>query len=216
MNAKPSQPLDFRGPAGRLEGLLTLPESDPVAATVLCHAHPLYGGIMRFKLLHRVANALAGNGVAVLRFHFRGVGGSEGHFDYGVGEQDDCHAALDELARRVPAVPLLVGGFSFGAAVAMNVAGHDVRLRRAFALGFPLRAVRERPSLDQLPWPCLFLQGEHDEFGAADEIEEVVAPLPQRHELVIVTGSDHFFTGHYEQVESNLAKWVARRPWGAP
>ena len=213
VDVPPSRPVDLVGPLGPIEGLLTLPSSPPVAAAVLCHAHPLYGGIMRFKLLHRAANALAAANVAVLRFHFRGVGHSAGTYDHGRGEQDDCRAALSDLVRRVPDVPLLVGGFSFGAGVALSVATDDSRVVRAFALGLPLRNVPARPPIERLAWPCLFIQGEADQFGSGPELEQALARLPVRHTLQVVGGSDHFFTDHYEQVTSILTNWAASRPW---
>src|SRR5205823_6612038 len=81
----------------------------PPAAAVVCHAHPLQGGVMHFKVVFRAAKALQAESVAALRFNFRGVGRSEGRHDEGRGEQDDVRAALDELSRRFPGLPLLTG-----------------------------------------------------------------------------------------------------------
>src|SRR5262245_11302925 len=98
------------------------PEGVPAAAAVVCHAHPLHGGIMHFKVVFRAAKALQQQGVAALRFNFRGVGRSEGTHAYGIGEQDDARAALEELASRFPGLPLLLGGFSFGSVMASRLA----------------------------------------------------------------------------------------------
>jgi len=81
------------------------PESAPAAAAVICHAHPLHGGMMHFKVVFRAAKALQSAGLAVLRFNFRGVGRSQGVHDDGRGEQEDVRTALDEMARRCPALP---------------------------------------------------------------------------------------------------------------
>src|SRR5439155_289971 len=81
-----TESFDFPGPAGRLEAVLMRPEGAPVAAAVVCHAHPLQGGIMHFKVVFRAAKALQHEGVAALRFNFRGVGRSEGVHDHGRGE----------------------------------------------------------------------------------------------------------------------------------
>ena len=133
-----TESFDFAGPVGRLEAVLMTPETPPVAAAVVCHAHPLHGGMMHFKAVFRAAKALQGAGLAVLRFNFRGVGRSEGAHDDGIGEQDDARAALSELERRFPGAPLVLGGFSFGSVVALRVAARDARVRAVFALGFPL------------------------------------------------------------------------------
>ena len=63
-----NESFDLAGPAGRLESILMTPDGPPVAAAVVCHAHPLQGGIMHFKVVFRAAKALQQQGVAVLRF----------------------------------------------------------------------------------------------------------------------------------------------------
>ena len=94
-----NESFDLEGSAGRLEAILMNPSSEPVAAAVVCHAHPLHGGMMHFKVVFRAAKALQSAGLAVLRFNFRGVGRSEGTYDGGRGEAGDARAALDEMAR---------------------------------------------------------------------------------------------------------------------
>src|SRR6185436_7531261 len=94
-----------------------------------------------FKVLFRAAKTLQRFGVAVLRFNFRGVGRSEGIHDDGRGEQDDVRAALSEMQRRFPGLPLVLGGFSFGAAMALMVGVADERTRALVALGYPITKV---------------------------------------------------------------------------
>ena len=50
-----NESFDMAGPAGRLESILMHPDGDPVAAAVVCHAHPLHGGMMHFKVVFRAA-----------------------------------------------------------------------------------------------------------------------------------------------------------------
>ena len=145
-----NETFDFRGPAGRLEAILVLPETPPVAAAVVCHAHPLHGGMMHFKVVFRAAKALQSAGLAALRFNFRGVGRSEGAHDHGAGEQEDARAALFELQDRFPGLPLVLGGFSFGSVVALRVAARDPRVRAVFALGYPLRMADHLPGTSPL------------------------------------------------------------------
>lgn len=210
-----SESFDIAGPAGPLEAILMRPEGEPVAAGVVCHAHPLYGGMMHFKVVFRAAKALQENGVAALRFNFRGVGRSQGTHDGGRGEQDDVSAALGEAARRFPALPLLLGGFSFGAAMALFAAARDARPRGVFALGLPLTKMTELAVLQKVAVPRLFVQGEHDEFGSGESVRKLVEPLPPPRELRVIPGSDHFFTGHLDELQSELSRWLAGRPWAA-
>jgi len=210
-----SEPFDIAGPAGRLEAILMRPEGQPVAAGVVCHAHPLHGGMMHFKVVFRAAKALQENGVAALRFNFRGVGRSEGTHDDGRGEQDDVGAALDETGRRFPGLPLLVGGFSFGAAMALHAAARDARPRALVALGVPLTKMGDASVLQRVSIPRLFVQGERDEFGSAASLRALVEPLPPPSELRVIPGSDHFFTGKLDLMQNEVAGWVASRPWTA-
>ena len=208
-----SESFDFAGPAGRLEAVLVLPAAPPVAAAVVCHAHPLHGGMMHFKALFRAAKALQGQGLAVLRFNFRGVGRSEGAHDDGEGEQEDARAALSELERRFPGLPLVLGGFSFGAVVALRVAARDPRVRAVFALGFPLARFGDAATLEAPRQPRLFVQGERDPFGAGESLRALAEPLPGPRDIVVVPGADHFFEGRLDALQGAIADWAERRPW---
>lgn len=208
-----TESFDIAGPAGRLECILMRPDSAPVAAGVVCHAHPRHGGVMHFKVVFRAARALQHAGIAALRFNFRGVGRSEGIHDEGRGEQDDVRAALAEVERRFPGLPLVVGGFSFGSTMALRAGCGDARVRALFALGFPLTMLPDTGFLAGCRAPRLFVQGENDEFGNGPALQALVEPLPQPRELVIVPGADHFFTGHLDQVQEAVNAWAAARPW---
>jgi alpha/beta superfamily hydrolase len=211
-----SESFDFVGPEGRLEAVLMTPEEPPVAAAVVCHAHPLHGGMMHFKAVFRAAKALQGEGLAVLRFNFRSVGRSEGIHDDGNGEQEDARAALSELGRRFPGLPLVLGGFSFGAVVALRVAARDARVRAVFALGFPLGSEGDAATLQAPSQPRLFVQGEQDQFGAGEALRRFVEPLPPPRELVVVPAANHFFDGQLDALHGAIAAWAERRPWDRP
>ncbi len=208
-----TESFDFAGPVGRLEAVLMTPEAPPAAAAVVCHAHPLHGGMMHFKAVFRAAKALQGAGLAVLRFNFRGVGRSEGAHDDGIGEQEDARAALSELERRFPGAPLVLGGFSFGSVVALRVAARDARVRAVFALGFPLVRFGDAATLQAPAQPRLFVQGEQDQFGAGEALRAIVEPLPPPRELVIVPEANHFFDGQLDALQGAVAAWAERRPW---
>jgi len=215
--------FDFAGPAGRLEAILMRPEILPVAAAVVCHAHPLHGGMMHFKVVFRAAKALQSAGLAVLRFNFRGVGRSEGVHDHGTGEQEDARAALREMRGRFPGLPLVLGGFSFGSAVALSVAARDARVRAVFALGYPLRMAdhllgasplsRDTAPIEAVRQPRLFVQGENDEFGPGEALRALVEPLPPPREIFVIPGADHFFEGRLDALQGAIADWAECRPW---
>ena len=97
-----------RFPCGQLtlEGVLHEVESpSPVPAVVICHPHPLYGGDMDNNVVVAVAMGLARDGIAALRFNFRGTGDSDGAFGGGIGEREDVSAALAFLAVQMLFIP---------------------------------------------------------------------------------------------------------------
>lgn len=210
-----NESFDIAGPGGRLEAILMTPDGAPVAAAVVCHADPLQGGVMHFKVVFRAAKALQQHGVAVLRFNFRGVGRSEGSHDQGRGEQDDVRAALAEMQRRFAGLPLILGGFSFGASMALRVGCAGGAVSALFALGLPLRMMPDLAFLETCRPPRLFVQGEADEFGGGERIQELVVRLPPPRTLVVVPGADHFFAGHLDEMQEAVAAWAAARPWTA-
>jgi alpha/beta superfamily hydrolase len=207
----PTRNLDLEGPAGPLEAVLMTPAEEPKGAALLCHAHPLHGGTMHFKLLFRAAKVFQSRGYAVLRFQFRGVGRSTGEFDRGRGEAEDARAALDFLYREYPEKPIVLGGFSFGAAVALPIGAHDDRVTALLLMGLPVLAIESTPENPRVK-PVLFLQGERDEFGDREAIEDFVRSFPGPAELVVIPGSDHLFTEKTGLVEEALGEWLRNLP----
>ncbi len=162
---------------------------------------------MHFKLLFRAAKTLQKHGYAALRFQFRGVGRSAGQFDRGRGEADDARAALDFLHREYPDKPIVFGGFSFGAAVALRVGARDERSAALLLMGLPLLAMESVPE-NPRAIPVLFIQGERDEFGDRRAIEDFVRGFPGPADLVVVPGGDHLFTERTGPVEEALSEWL--------
>lgn len=199
--------VHFRGPAGALEGLWKEAAGEPRGSAVFAHPHPRFGGTMHNRVVYRAAQALTAAGFATLRFNFRGVGLSEGAYDGGRGEVDDVRAALDE-AQRDGGLPIVAGGFSFGAAAALKAAAGDARVEAAVALGLPL-ATESGVGVPRPTVPAFYAVGENDTFGPPDALARFVGGSG---ELVVVPGTDHFFEGALDAVEAALAAFLSRLP----
>jgi uncharacterized protein len=205
--------MDIAAPHGRLEAVLRVPEGRPRGAAVLCHPHPLQGGTMHTKAVFRAAQALNEAGVVVLRFNFRGVGRSTGSFDGGVGEREDVRTAVDWLSNRHPELPLLAGGFSFGSGVAFSWGAEDDRIVALLGLGLPVEMTDyEFGYLAEVDKPVLVVQGEHDEFGAAARVAELVRGLGEHVTLIAIRGADHFFTDRLDELREAIRGYYATGP----
>jgi uncharacterized protein len=200
------------GPAGQLEAILWTPtrEATPPLAAVVCHPHPLFGGTMHNKVVYQTAKTLDTLGIPVLRFNFRGAGLSAGTHDRGEGEKGDVQAALDFLAERFSEIPLLLGGFSFGSWVGLQVGCEDARVTELLGLGIPVNNA-SFAFLENCPKPKLFVHGRNDEHGAWQKVEQVVSRAAGENRLVFVPDADHFFTGHLQELDHALSAWLIER-----
>jgi alpha/beta superfamily hydrolase len=211
--------FNLAGPAGHLEALLN--EGAPQArfAALVCHPHPLGGGTFHNKVVYHAMKALNapdfGLGWPVLRFNFRGTGRSQGTHD-GTAESEDVQAAIAWLENEF-SLPIVVVGFSFGAAMALAACcrpGASDHVRALVALGLPTHAEGRDyhyPFLAQCSLPKLFLSGDRDQFAPASELVQVAATTAEPKKLVLLPGADHFFTGHLDAMQNQLVAWLQER-----
>ncbi len=186
-------PLTIAGPAGRLEGLLQENEArDHSIAALICHPHPLYGGTMHNKVVHRTAAVLYALGAAALRFNFRGAGSSEGHHDRGEGELSDARAALRFLTERYPHARRWLAGFSFGAWIAARLAAAETGIERLILIAPPVRS-SSFAVLDSLAVPKLVFQGTDDDICPPAALRDPFAGWAEPKKLVEIPGATHFF-----------------------
>lgn len=192
MQAPNDLALTIDGPEGELELRVT----EAVAAravAVICHPHPLYGGSLDNKVVHTLMRAARDQGATVVRFNFRGVGGSQGLHDDGRGEVDDCLAAIAWAEQRY-ALPVWLMGFSFGGYVAAAAA------KRLPV--YPQRLVLVAPSVERLPFAdllpldgeCAVCMGDADDVVAPEAVFSLLEDQPGI-DLRRFAGAGHFFHG---------------------
>lgn len=197
--------LTLTGPAGQIEARLEFPDdatATPVAFGVACHPHPQYGGAMDNKVTHTLARAINECGAPCFRFNFRGVGASAGAFDNGPGETDDLAAVVEEGRRRFPGAQLWLGGFSFGAFVA---------LRGAQTLG-PVKLAAVAPPVSRFElgsvahpdceW--MLAQGDADDVVDPKAVLAWAAEQPRKPTLHVLAGAGHFFHGRLHELKPLL------------
>ena len=160
-------------------------------------------------VVQRISQTLVARGFAALRFNFRGVGRSKGHYAEGVGEIDDLIGALDWLATQseVDAGQLASVGYSFGAWVAGHAAARDERLRAFAAVALPMG---EAHSIDlrHFDQPKCFITGARDTVSPPELLRQYVGALPEPKTLLVIPGADHFLVGYEQTVADHVAGFL--------
>jgi uncharacterized protein len=196
-----------------LVGVLSSPDS-PKAAAVICHPHPRMGGTMNAPLLLALRDELVRRHYAVLRFNFRGIGDSEGESSLGVDEVADAEGAVSQVRSFDEALPVVLVGWSFGAAVAVRLAARDDSLAGCVAIA---PAVKPRPEISaglppagevEVDVPLLLVCAANDELVARDDCAGWAETA--RAEVVVAGGANHFFWGKYEALVATVGDWLDR------
>ena len=204
----PEQALTLLSGAGvALEARLAVP-AGASAGVVICHPHPRYGGDMDNPVVVRVQEACAAEGLATLRFNFRGVGGSSGTHGEGVGEQDDARAALEALAQKAGTAALAIAGYSFGAWIAAVVGCRDARVIGLGLIAPPL-GLYDFGCLEGKRVPTLAVAGTQDPYCPSADFQRFTARFPWITPAVI-DGADHFFFGRLYPLGEVAGAWARR------
>jgi len=120
--------VTFECQGDSLYGVMHLPETPGTRAVLVVVGGPQYraGSHRQFTLL---ARSLAMNGIAAMRFDYRGMGDSEGAERAFGDVQDDIAAAIDAFMAAAPGVrEIVLWGLCDGASAAMMYAPLDARV----------------------------------------------------------------------------------------
>jgi len=204
-----TQRLQIPGPAGTLEVAIDVPagESAVRGVAVICHPHPQHGGTMDNKVAQMLARSFVQLGYRAVRFNFRGVGGSQGHWDEGRGEIDDALAVV--AGQRVTGLPLALAGFSFGAYVTSQAARRLAEAGEAAERLVLVGPATQNFEVAAVPADTIVVHGE------VDDVVPLSATLdwarPQHLPVVVVPGVGHFFHG-----QLTLLKSIVVNAWHRP
>ena len=212
--------LKIAGPAGALEVTFSRGNSDisllaetlPLknSLVVICHPHPQRGGTMDNKVVTTLMRTYRDLGVHVVRFNFRGVGGSEGVFDNARGELQDLLAVVEWAKTQLPQCRLLLAGFSFGSSIAARASYLVGEIRHLTLVAPPV----ERYDYDRAKTfvaPVCVVQGDKDELVVAAGVYDWVKTLLSPVELIRYPEADHFFHGYLSALKTDLTASLLRQ-----
>ncbi len=214
MTSGHGQSVEFPSGDVTIEGELLLPAGKgPFPAVAVCHPHPLYGGDMNNSVVVTICRALTEQGVAALRFNFKGVGASGGRHSGGAGERDDTVAALAFLESRkeVDSARIGLAGYSFGGGVALPVALGDERVRRVMLVS-PALSDSGWGELEKYPRPKLVIVGGADSVVPPQRFEELRAAAKRPADYKLVPAADHFWSGFEGEIAAEAGRFFGQWP----
>ncbi|HKD65543.1 MAG TPA: alpha/beta fold hydrolase [Candidatus Binataceae bacterium] len=202
------QQVTFSSQNLTLEGLYAPPPAAAQKGAVVCHPHPQYGGSMYNNVVDAALEAFWAKGFATLRFNFRGVGESEGSYGGGQGEAQDAVAAVSYLRGQpgMQAAPIILAGYSFGAAAAWRAAPQAGALEALVLIAAPLQMMRAgavAPARN-----IVLIGGSQDTFCSAAGLKDLCARLGKTAAFRVIDGADHFFGGYEEDVTAALGEML--------
>jgi len=182
--------------ATRVSALLLVP-ARARACYALAHGA---GAGMNHPFMAAVAQELAERGVATLRYQFPYMEKGGKRPDPPKLAHATVRAAVAETARRLPKLPLVAGGKSFGGRMtsqAQAIAPLS-NVRGLAFLGFPLHPAKQPSSergkhLFDVELPMLFLQGTRDALASLDQLKPLCEALGARADLKLFQDANHSF-----------------------
>ena len=189
------------------------------AKCILVLAHGACAG-MDHPFMVTLANSLAENGIATLRFNFPFKENKKGRPDVPAVAQKTIEAAIEKAHQLSPTLPVFAAGKSFGGRMSSQyLSTHpDAAVKGIIFYGFPLHAPG-KPSTDRadhlknIKVPMLFLQGTKDALATWDLIESVGSSLSKA-KLVKIEGANHSFKAGKTNTTEILTKatnnWVEK------
>jgi len=202
---KNAQQIFIPGPVGKLECLELQPlTANTLGIAIVFHPDPKAGGTYTNKVVQTIAKVLCQNGYLVICPNLRGVGNSEGTHDMGHGEVDDGLYIHNYLRNKYgDRLPLVLGGFSFGTAVASNLAT-KIAYEKLILIGPAVS--RYTVSIENVS-KTIVIHGEDDEVIAAQD----VWAWSRTHNLPIMwfPSTGHFFHGKLTLLQSVLGMFFS-------
>lgn len=216
--------VSIPGKSGLLAGELSYADGRDIRYfALLLNPHPHMGGSMKNGLIAHLAVGLSNAGAAVLRFDYRGVGGSvgatpdvaasmaefwrTGHAPEDTGMICDARAALRWVWQQAPGIPVVLVGYSFGAAVATHLL-HEHSVAGAMLIAPTLRQHDFSRATGPLTPPLLVIYSDNDFATPRSVTESWLATVDA--EARCVAGADHFFLGQESVVARTCEAFWSR------
>jgi len=210
-----TEKVSFLSEGQNISGILHLPESEHPPCVIASH------GLLSSKDSEKytaLGERLAREGLAILRFDFRGCGESEGRI-----EESTVSGRIADLGSAIEFVESYLGsetrmgllGSSLGGYISLMKASTEKKIRAVviWATPFHLNNLKSQKSKEEMPSlgevffkdlpkhrllpllpkisNCLVIHGEEDELVPVDQAWEIFHSLGSPKEIRVIEGADH-------------------------
>lgn len=187
------------------------------SSCILTLAHGA-GADMHHSFMVTLADMLAANDIATLRFNFPFTENKKGRPDSPGVAHATIAAAINKAQELFPELPLFAAGKSFGGRMTsqyLSSTNKATAVKGIIFFGFPLHpagkpSIERAEHLSAVKVPMLFLQGTKDTLATWNLIEQVCASL-KKATLVKLEGADHSFKAGKKDIMTPLVE--ATKTW---
>ena len=153
-----------------------------------------------------VASFLAEKSFIAFMFNFRGVDGSQGKFGGGTAEQEDAASAISWAISQPESDRNRVGlfGYSFGATVALPVAGADARVKVVALVSMPAGPL-QMSQLKECTKPKIMICGTNDFVLPVEQARLMHREAAEPKQFELISGADHTWWGYEAVLEEKVA-----------
>jgi alpha/beta superfamily hydrolase len=193
-------PITFETEDLLLEGLLCRNPGE--RGVVITHPHSLYGGDMHNPVVEAICRVYQRKGFSTLRFNFRGVGGSQGRFGDGIGEQQDVLATISFLTESGLS-SLHLAGYSFGSRVIAGIKNLPKEVLTQLYIAPPV-AFMDYTGVSDIAHLQTVIVGADDDIAPPEHIRKLLSSWNPDANMIVLNGCDHFFSNSLDLLEQAL------------
>jgi dipeptidyl aminopeptidase/acylaminoacyl peptidase len=231
-----TETVSFQSEGQRISGIFHLP--DVLGRTCVIASHGLLSSKNSEKYI-ALGERISKEGIAMLRFDFRGIGESEGSIENDTVSRRilDLGSAID-FVKSNPDLGNRIGllGSSLGGYISLIKASMDKEIRAVvvWATPFHLDDLKSNKGTEGYPLPgeaffkdlpkhrllpllpkvsnCLVIHGEEDELVPADQAWEIFHSLAASKEIHIIEDADHRLTDpkHRQRAMELTVEWFKK------
>ena len=204
------------GATGRIQASYHKSKNPAAPSAVVFHDMPALGGHMNEGANYTLFYAFLQMGFNVVRFNFRGVGGTEGEFEGGEAELTDASTVVDWMQERhEEASGFWLAGHGFGAWIAMQMLMRRIEITGYVSAALPQKKY-DFSFFNPAPVGGLIIAAGSDASIPEESLKSFAGSINRqkagRAEFASVRDADHNFRGHLKELFATLTRYIAAHP----